>query len=73
MASVAVEQVFSKGKLHLSHVRNQLSVQSTCALLCLRAWIKLSFVDSDDLNVAASLLDVMDDEMWTDDEYDIVG
>jgi hypothetical protein len=35
--SVDVEQVFSKGRLVLPHVQNRLSVQSTCALLCLGA------------------------------------
>ena len=35
--SVDVECVFSKGRIVLSHVRNGLSVQSTCALLCLGA------------------------------------
>ena len=71
--SVAVERVFSKGRLLLSHIRNRLSAQSTRALLCLGAWSKLGFVDIDDLNLAASLPDVTGEEMWTDDEWDVVG
>ena len=33
--SVAVECVFSRGRLMLSHVRNKLTAQSACAPLCL--------------------------------------
>jgi hAT family C-terminal dimerisation region len=35
--SVDMEHVFSKERLVLSHVRNGLSVQSTCTLMCLGA------------------------------------
>jgi hAT family C-terminal dimerisation region len=67
-ASVAVERVFSKGRLLLSHIRNRMSAHSTRALLCLGAWSKLGFVDIDDLNAAASLPDVGLDETWSDEE-----
>ena len=67
-----VEQVFSKGRLVLSHIQNCLSAQSTHALLCL-AWSKLGYVDLDDLNAAASLPDVGLDETWSDEEWNIVG
>ena len=72
-ASVAVEWVFSKGRLLLSHIQNHLSAQSTHALLCLSAWSKLGYVELDDLNAAASLPDVKADETWLDEEWDVVG
>jgi hypothetical protein len=67
-ASVAVERVFSKGRLLLSHIRNRMSAHSTRALLCLGAWSKLGYVDLDDLNAAASLPDVGLEETWSDEE-----
>jgi hypothetical protein len=67
-SSVAVERLFSKGRLVLSHVRNRLSAESTRALLCLGAWSKLGYVDLDDLNAAAQLPDVKPDETWSDEE-----
>jgi len=42
--SVGVEQTFSKGRLLLSHVHNRLSVQSTCALMCLGVWSLQGYV-----------------------------
>ena len=67
-SSVAVEHIFSKGHLLISHVRNCLSAQSTCALLCLGYWSKL-----DDLKAAASLPDAKNDEGWSDDDWSIVA
>ena len=72
-ASVAVERVFSKGHLLLSHIRNRMSAQSTCALLCLGAWSKLCYMEIDDLTAAASLPDVGPDEIWLDEEWGVVG
>ena len=72
-ASVAVEHIFSKGHLLLSHIRNCMSAQSTCALLCLSAWSKLGNVEIDDLTAAASLLDVGPDGIWLDEEWGVVG
>ena len=72
-AFIAVEQVFSKGRLVLSHIWNCLSTQSTCALLCLSAWSKLGYVKLDDLKVVASLPDVMPDKTWSDEEWNVVG
>ena len=66
---VAVEHVFSKGRLLLSHVRNQLSAQSTRALLCLVYWVKLGYIKNSDLLAAASLPDAKDGEMGLDDEH----
>jgi hypothetical protein len=46
----------------LSHLRNQLSVQSTRALLCLGVWSKLGFVEDNDVKSVTSLPDLKDDE-----------
>ena len=72
-SSVVVEQVFSKGRLVISHVHNRLLAQSTCALLCLGYWSKLDFVKLDDLKAAASLPDAKNDEEWSDDDWSIVA
>lgn len=47
-----IEQVFSQGQLALSHIHSHLSIQSTCALLCLGAWCQLGLVNGHDLNLA---------------------
>ena len=72
-ASVAVEHIFSKGHLLLSHIQNRMSAQSTHALLCLSAWSKLGYVEIDDLTAAASLPDVVPDKIWLDEEWGVVG
>ena len=75
-SSVAVERVFSKGRLLISHVHNRLSAQSTRALLCLGYWSKLGYIKLDDLKAAASLPDVNKDsdalDGWSDDDWSIV-
>ena len=70
---MAVERVFSKGRLVISHVRNRLSAQSTRALLCLGYWSKLGFVGLEDLKVGASLPDAKDEETWSDDDWGIIA
>ena len=72
-SSVAVERVFSKGRLIISHVRNRLSAQSTRALLCLGYRGKMDLIKNDDLNAAASLPDAKNDEVWSDDDWSIVA
>jgi hypothetical protein len=67
---VEVEHVFSKGCLVLSHVRNQLSVQLTQALLCLGAWSRLGFVNSSDIKEATLLPENRDVDV--NDVYDMV-
>ena len=57
-----VERVFSKGRLVLSHIRNQFTVASTHALMCLGAWSKLGLVCDADLLAAATLPEVKEDE-----------
>ena len=63
---------FSKGRLVLSHICNQLTVASTRALMCLGAWSKLSFVRDTDLLAAAALPDVMEDEDELNEGWDYI-
>ena len=72
MTSVDVECVFSKGRLILSHLHNQLSVESTCALLCLGAWSKLGFINKDDIKTVTSLPDVKKGDEGYEDDFDLV-
>lgn len=67
--SVDVEQVFSKGRLILLHIRNCLSVESTCALMCLGYWSRLGYVEDSDIHAAAILPNVMEKDV--DDEEDM--
>jgi hypothetical protein len=60
--SVDVERVFSKGRLVLSHVRNRLSAQTTCTLLCLGAWSLLGYVLSNDVLSVTCLPDLEEGE-----------
>ncbi|KAJ2921688.1 hypothetical protein H1R20_g15399, partial [Candolleomyces eurysporus] len=47
---VAVECVFSQGRLIISHIQNRLSGQSTRTLMCLGAWTKQNLVKNSDLS-----------------------
>ena len=60
--SIDVKQVFSKGRLVLSHIRNWLTVASTHVLMCFGAWSKLGLVHDADLLAAATLPEVKEDE-----------
>lgn len=60
--AVDVEQVFSKGRLCLSHIRNRLSAQTTRALLCVGEWSRLELVHMDNVKKAAELPDLEEDE-----------
>ena len=62
----------SRGRLLLSHVQNALSVQSTCMLMCLRAWSKIGLVKDSDVMVATKLSDVNGSEADLDSEWDNV-
>ena len=53
--SVAVERVFSQGRILLSHLRNHLSVQSTRALMCVGIWSLLGFMEDSDIRAVVSL------------------
>ena len=65
--SVDVEHVFSKGRLILSYIHNYLSVDSTWAILCLRAWIRLDLISKEDIQMAAKLPDVKKGEEEAED------
>ena len=60
--SVDVERIFSCGRLVLSHVRNQLSSQSTRALLCLGSWSLQDLVKDSDVLAITALKEVEGDE-----------
>jgi len=57
-----VEHIFSHGRLVLSHVRNQLSSQSTWALLCLGSWSLQDLVVDSDVLAITALEEVEGDE-----------
>jgi hypothetical protein len=59
---VDVERVFSQGCLLLSHVHSHLSVQSTCALMCLGIWSLLGFVKDSDVKAVIILPELHADE-----------
>ena len=42
--SVDVERVFSRGRILLSHLRNCMSAETTCLLMCLNAWFKAGII-----------------------------
>jgi hypothetical protein len=59
---VNVEHVFSKGCILLSHLCSCLSVQLTCALMCLGVWSKLGYVKDTDVKSATILPEVDGEE-----------
>jgi hypothetical protein len=60
--SVDVECVFSRGRLLLSHVRSRLAAQSTCSLLCVGNWSLCGFIKDSDVEVAAMMHNIYEDE-----------
>ena len=71
--SVDVERVFSRGRLILSHVRSRLTAQSTRSLLCLGNWSLHGFIKDIDVETAAELPDVQeDDEEELEDGWDSI-
>jgi hypothetical protein len=70
--SVNVERVFSKGQILLFHLRSRLSVQSTCALMCVGAWSLMGYVKNSDVKAAAVFLEVDGDEVELDDAWDMI-
>lgn len=55
-----------------TYVQNQLSVESTWALLYLGAWSKLGLINKDDIKAVASLPDAAKGDEEMEDEFDIV-
>ncbi|KIJ99050.1 hypothetical protein K443DRAFT_102918, partial [Laccaria amethystina LaAM-08-1] len=71
--SVDVECTFSQGRLLLSHIHNQLCVQSTWALLCLGIWSKMGYVKDKDVKAATVLPEVgSDEEEVLSDDWDSI-
>ena len=70
--SVDVEQTFSRGHVLLSHVCNQLSVQTTHSLLCLGDWSLLGLVLDSDLRAVALLPEVDGVEEAMADGWDTI-
>jgi len=66
-----VEHVFSHGHILLSHICNCLSVQTTCALLCLGVWSLLGHIKDLDVNAVAVLPDVPEGDEKLDYGVDI--
>ncbi|KAF8274389.1 hypothetical protein EI94DRAFT_1561821, partial [Lactarius quietus] len=65
--TVNVEQVFSQGCLVFSHIQSCLSVQSTHALLCLRAWCQWGLVNGNQIKAALrEEVDGKEDKLSTD-------
>jgi len=60
--SIEVEHVFSQGHLLLPYIRNRLSSESTCALLCLGDWCWRGLVKDGDIKPAALLPDITGEE-----------
>jgi hypothetical protein len=73
--SVGVERTFSKGRILLSHVRNQLSVQSTRALMCLGVWSLWGYVRDKDINSVTALEEIVGEERMEElsADWDIIN
>jgi hypothetical protein len=56
--SVDIEQLFSCGRLILSHTHSRLSVLLTHALLCLGSWSLLELVRDEDVHAVGKLDDI---------------
>ncbi|KIM54881.1 hypothetical protein SCLCIDRAFT_135882, partial [Scleroderma citrinum Foug A] len=68
--SIDVEQLFSRGRLLLSHVRSQLSAQSTRALICLGTWSKLNLIKDSDVKRVTGLQDIVGEDVELEDGWD---
>ena len=70
--SVDVKQIFSRGRLLLSHVCSRLSVQSTRALLCLGSWSKMGLIKNKDVMAVTVMADVDGEEEELEDGWDAI-
>jgi hypothetical protein len=68
--SVAVERVFSQGRLVLPYIRNRLSAESIRALMCLGDWSLRGLVKDADVTAAAVLPDVDGEEPELNEGWD---
>ena len=70
--SMDVECVFSQGRLLLLHIRNHLSSQSICALMCLGGWSQLGLVKDKDIFAVTTLAEIEGDEEALDKGWDAI-
>jgi hypothetical protein len=71
--SVDVERIFSRGQLILSHIRSQVLVQSTRALICVGSWSRLGLVKNEDVLSAAMLADIKEDSELLTPDWDALN
>ena len=70
--STDVEHVFSQGRILLSHIRNRLSSQSICALMCLGGWSRLGLVKDKDILAVTTFAEIEGDEEALDEGWDAI-
>jgi hypothetical protein len=57
-----MECVFSQGRLVLLYVRNRLTSESMCALVCLRDWSACGLVKDCDIKTVVILPDILGEQ-----------
>ncbi len=57
-----MERVFSQGRLVLPYMRNRLTSESTCALVCLGDWSTCGLVKDCDIKTVVILLDILGEQ-----------
>jgi hypothetical protein len=70
--STAVEQVFSQGRILLSHIPNHLSTQSTRAIICLGSWSLLGLIQDADIFEVTKLAEEPADPELEAEEWEAV-
>ena len=70
--SINIKQVFSKGWILLSHLHSKLSVQSTCALMCVGERSSMGFIKDHNIRAATALLKVNSEEKELEDDWDTI-
>lgn len=70
--SIDVEQLFSHGRLIVTHTRSRLSTQSIRSLLCLGSWSTLNLVKDEDVLAVSVMQDVKGDKEVMDDGWDSI-
>ena len=56
----------------LAHVRSHLSVQSTCALLCLGVWSLMGYVKDSDVSAVTALAELEGEEDELEADWDAI-
>ena len=70
--SIDVEWLFSGGHSIVTHTHSWLSAQTTCALLCLKAWSILNLVKTEDVFTMAALKDLQGGDVALEDSWDSI-